>query len=317
MISGALRSGSPRRTRLAICSAVKPSAVRSAFQAASMSSSSLVLAACDSSTANRHGWLWCGRRRGDRRRDGPADRRGDTGAVRELPDGPPGRQHVGGTEPEHVLLGWPDDRGRARSGGVGDQVGQAAYDRDRDAGRLLLDQVGGRGDLVGDGSHRDLEQVPERVGLAAMVAQRRDPGRADRGVGLAGSPWPAHRVGDDHPEPDACPLADGLAQPLGRAIRVDGQQDQGARLGVGLIDARRGQHQAMPGLADRGRTAARDDPDRLGPDRLFAVADDDAVLGLADDLRGDDQDVAIEQARTGQRGVGDQRGQVGACGDLG
>ncbi len=73
----------------------------------------------------------------------------------------------------------------------------------------------------------------------------------------------------------------------------------------------------MPRLADRRRTAARDDSDGLGPDRRFAVAADDPVLGLADDLRGDHQDVAVEQARARQRGVGDQRGQVCAGSDLG
>ena len=57
MISGARRSGSPRRTRRAICSCVNPSPRRSAVHAASMSSSSAVLARCDSTTANRHGSL--------------------------------------------------------------------------------------------------------------------------------------------------------------------------------------------------------------------------------------------------------------------
>ena len=142
-------------------------------------------------------------------------------------------------------------------------------------------------------------------------------GRANRGVGLAGPPWPAHRVGDDHPEADGCPLADRLAQPLRRAVRVDGEQHERAGLGVGLIDARRRQHQAMPSLADRGGTAARYHPDRLRPDCARRGRRRHPILGLADDLRRDDQDVAVEQARTCQRGVGDQRGQVGPGRDLG
>ncbi len=55
MISGARRSGSPRRTRRAICSSVNPSARRSEIHAASMSSSSAVRAWAEDSTANRHG----------------------------------------------------------------------------------------------------------------------------------------------------------------------------------------------------------------------------------------------------------------------
>ena len=55
MSSGARRSGSPRRSRRLICSGVKPSPRRSVIHAARMSSSSVVLACCDSTTAKRHG----------------------------------------------------------------------------------------------------------------------------------------------------------------------------------------------------------------------------------------------------------------------
>ena len=199
----------------------------------------------------------------------------------------------------------------------GDQLVKTADDGHRDPGRLLLDQVRGGGDLVGDRRHRHLEQVPERVTLPAMIAQRDDSGRADGCVGLARPPRPAHGVGDDHAEPRAGPLADRLAQCLGRRVRVEREQDQGPRLGVRLINSGRGHDQAVPGLADGGRPPARDHADGLGPDRGVPVAAHHPVLGLADDLGGDDHDVTVLQARSGQRGLGDERGQVRAGGDLG
>ncbi len=69
----------------------------------------------------------------------------------------------------------------------------------------------------------------------------------------------------------------------------------------------------MPGLGNRGRTAPGNHPDGLGRYRVVAVGADDAPLGLADDLRGDDEDVAVGEV--GNSGC-DQRGQVGALRDL-
>lgn len=59
-ISGALRRTSPRRTRRAICSSVKPSRRRSSTHELSMASSSRSRARADWSTTKRHGSLWCG-----------------------------------------------------------------------------------------------------------------------------------------------------------------------------------------------------------------------------------------------------------------
>jgi hypothetical protein len=81
--------------------------------------------------------------------------------------------------------------------------------------------------------------LAERVPLAPVVAQRESPG-ADRAVGLAVAPRAAHRVGDHHAT-CAGPLPQPGAQPPGRAVRILRQQHDGARLRVRLVRSR-GQH---------------------------------------------------------------------------
>ena len=143
------------------------------------------------------------RRRGEGGRDRAAHRLGVHRVGGELADRPPRGQHLGRAVPEHVLRGRPDQRLGARAVGLADQVGQAPDDRHRDAGELALDQVGGGRHLVRDGRDRHLKRPAEGVRLAAVVAQRRQPGDADRRVGLAVPPGPAHRVGDHHGHGDA------------------------------------------------------------------------------------------------------------------
>ncbi len=252
-------------------------------------------------------------RGGHRGGDGPAHRGGVGRLGGEIPHGPALRQHVRRAEPEHVLGRRPDQRRRARAVRAGDQPGQAAHDRGGHLAGLALDQVAGRGDLVGHGGDRDLQRAAEGVGLAPVVAQRGDARRADRGVGLAVAPGTAHGVSDHHPDGGAGALGERPAQPPGRVVRVAGQQHDRAGRGIGFVHPGGGQDQAVPGLRDPGRPAAGDHPDRLGVDGRLPVHGGDPALGLADDLRGDDQDVAAGQP--GGRG-GDQGGQVGPGGDL-
>ena len=251
--------------------------------------------------------------RGQRGADRPAGRAGIDRLGGERADGPAGQRDIRRPEPEHVLVGGADEGSRARPVLLGDQVGQPAHDRDRDAERLALHQVARGRDLVGDGGHGDLEDVAEGVSLAAMVARREHARRADGVVGLPGPPRPAHGVGDDHAEPDAGQGLQRLAQPPGRLVGIGGQQHHGARRGVGLIDAGGGQDQAVPGLGDGRAAAPRDHPHGLGLDRLIPRGGDHPALGLADDLRGDHQDVAVAQAG---RALGDERGQVRPWRDL-
>ena len=255
--------------------------------------------------------MWRGR--GQRGADRPADRAGVDRLGGERADGPAGERHIRRSEPEHVLVGGADKGSRARPVLLGDQFCQPAHDRDRDAERLALHQVAGGRDLVGHGGDGDLEDVAEGVGLAAMVTRREHARRADGVVGLPGPPRPAHRVGDDHAEPDAGQGLQRLAQPPGRLVGIGGQQHHGARRGVGLIHAGGGENQAVPGLGDGRAAAPRDHPHRLGIDRLIPRGGHHPALGLADDLRGDHQDVAVAQVGCA---LGDERGQVRPGRDL-
>ncbi len=191
---------------------------------------------------------------------------------------------------------------------------QPPHDRHRQPGGLALDQVPGGGQLVGGGDHRRAERVAVRVGAAAQVVQDAYAGRADRHVRQPGAPGPPEGVGDEDAHVHAEQLPQSGAQGGGRGVRVLGQQQYRAGLGVGGVDAGRGHDQALPVLDDPQRAPARDDPYGLGVYRLLAgVGPDDPALRLGDDLRGDQQDVPVAQARLC---VGDEAGQVVAGPDL-
>ena len=86
-------------------------------------------------------------------------------------------------------------------------MGEPAHHGHRHGGQLALDQIGGRGDLVG---HRDLgdhQLVAVLVDGARIAVQHGQTRRADGGVDLAVAPGAAHRVGDDHGDGDTQPLA--------------------------------------------------------------------------------------------------------------
>ena len=231
-----------------------------------------------------------------------------------------GEHGLAGAVAEQVLATGPQDG--VRAGGLGrwrtDQLGQSAQHRDRSAAQLALDQVGGRGQLVGQGHRGHRELVAVVVDLPGVRRQHPDPGRPDRVVGLAEAPGPARGVGDDHADVAADGLAESGGQPLGGGVRVDGQQQDPAGLDVGGVDSGRGQGEAGVGPDDPHRTALRDHgPGRLGDGRLAVGGVGVPVLGLADDLGRDHDDVARLQrtvvAVDHPQDLGDQ---VGGRGDL-
>lgn len=154
-----------------------------------------------------------------------------------------------------------------------------------------------------------------RVGAAAQVVQYAHARRADRHVGQARAPGAAEGVGDDHADLDAERVTDSLADRARGGVRVLGEEQDRARCRVGGVDAGRGHHQALPVLDDAQGAAPGHHPYGLRVDRGLPVGGlDDPALGLGDDLRGDQQDVAVEEVGRGGR---DQLGQVVAGTDLG
>ena len=106
--------------------------------------------------------------RRDRGDDGErvgVQRRRDLGGPADVlaPDG----HRLGGAQPEQVV-GRAADQGPAAQTVVVELAvaGQAADDRHGHAAELALDEIAGRGDLVGDRDLGDLEDVAVDVGVA-------------------------------------------------------------------------------------------------------------------------------------------------------
>src|SRR5690242_13169998 len=70
--------------------------------------------------------------------------------------------------------------------------------RGRDSGRLAEDELGRRGQLVGNRDHRRVEPVAGGITLTLEVEQRPDPGDTDGDIGCPLAPGPAERIADDH-----------------------------------------------------------------------------------------------------------------------
>ena len=100
---------------------------------------------------------------------------------------------------EEVLVAGAAQGGGAGAVLGGDEALEAADDRRRDAARLVADQVGGAGRLVGDRDQGRLQLAAAGVGAAAPVVERREAGAADRDLGLAQPPGAAEAVGDRRP----------------------------------------------------------------------------------------------------------------------
>jgi hypothetical protein len=155
---------------------------------------------------------WSGvvrRRCRDRHRDRPRHRRRVHGIVSEVPDGA-ARGHgiacalasrLRRAQWEEVLLEGAYAGDGARAVVAGDVVGEPAHERDRDPTGLALDEVCGRGDLIGHGDDGRLHGTTLRIGESAQVVEHGHAGDSDRGVGESVAPGPAQGVG--HHDADA------------------------------------------------------------------------------------------------------------------
>ena len=153
-----------------------------------------------------------------------------------------------------------------------------------------------------------ISSLPCRSCDARVAVQHGQAGGADREVGLAVAPGPAHGVGDDHADRDPEPLAQPGPQRRGAGVGVDGQQRELTGVDVGAVDSRGGLHQAERVLGDQRAALAGEHPhgfgiDQLAPQRvpLFRVGrgGDDAALALGHHLAGDHHDVVVAQPRCG------------------
>ena len=174
-----------------------------------------------------------------------------------------------------------------------------ASPRTRATGRpasLVFTRSPADAELVGQRHEGHVQVVAVRVPPARVVLDDADAGRADGHVGLPGPPGPAEGVGDDHADVDPGALAEPGAQPGGAGVRVDGQQQHLARLDVGVVDAGRGEDQAVAVPDDAGGPAPGEGVRRGRTDRGLPLGGGDGTpFALADDLRGDDEDVAVAQ----------------------
>ena len=237
-------------------------------------------------------------------------------------------QRFGGAEPEQVFLAGSQQLPSRRA--VVDDV-QPAHHGDRQGGQLALDQIGGRGDLVG---HRNLghhQLVAVRIDGTRIAVQHSQTGGTDGGVDLAVAPGPAHGVGDDDGNLDTQPLAQRGAQRRGTAVGIDWQERQFGPTDIGAVDAGGGLDESEPVLGDQRPALAGQHPHRLVVDQLAAKLI--ALLGIlrrrhqpalafGHHLAGDHHDVAVAQpGRSGrQRGsqivAGPEFGKPGDGQDL-
>ncbi len=125
---------------------------------------------------------------------------------------------------------------RTISSATDDSRSQAAVDPpddgDGNAAGLAHDQLGGRGQLVGDADLGDLQLPARGVGGAPQVDDRGHAGAADGHVGDASAPGPAEGVGDDHADARRRrgPAGRrGCAGPSGRSRRAAGRPSPARR----------------------------------------------------------------------------------------
>ena len=143
------------------------------------------------------------------------------------------------------------------------------------------------------------------VQLPPSVEYRTESSHADRGVGDASSPRPAHRVADNNGDVDAELGSQPLPQPGGGRVRVDGQQCEFVAGDVRAVHARGGEHEPLPGLDDPQIAPGGDHPHRFLVDRLASRLlthigvggrqRDQPALDLRHGLGGHHQDVAVLQ----------------------
>ena len=219
----------------------------------------------------------------------------------------------------------------AQGGGPGSVLGadvaaEAAHDRRRHAARLVADQVGRRGGLVGDRDQGRLQLAAAGVVAPAPVVERREPGAADRDLGLAEAPGAAEAVGDR-----STPTR-GAARRAAISARIRRAEASGSSGSRQTVSASGRLELSMPALAQTkpclvstirtprsarstsalssriSSTSAGSLPSTAASLRASAPGMHrgelaDPALGLGDDLLRDDDDVAV-----GELGArGDQR----------
>ncbi len=255
-----------------------------------------------------------GRRSGHGRRDrppyGPRIHRLVAELAHRTPQGHRFPYGLGRPQPEHVVGGPAHERPRTGvvGGGGGHDMRQPPHHGDRQPRGLALDQVPGGGQLVRRRHDRGAEGIAVRVRTTAQIVQHPHPRRPDGDIGEPVAPGPPEGVGDDDADLDAegvpHPVPDG---PCG-GVGVLGQQEDGPGGGVGGVDPGGGHDEPLPVLHDAERAAPGHDPYGLGVDGGLPVGGPhDPALGLGDDLRGDEEDVPVDEPRLGP---GDQLGEI-------
>ena len=170
-----------------------------------------------------------------------------------VPEREPGRLDV--PVPEPVAARPADQHGGARPVVGGDVRAQPADDGDGRPGGLALDQVGGRGGLVGDAADGDLEGAAGEVHAAAHVVEDRETRCAQGEVADTLAPRTAAGVGDEHRGARAGELVQPGPQRPGGRVGVGREQQHDAVGDVGRVDAGGGQDRADPGAHHAGAPA--------------------------------------------------------------
>ncbi len=116
---------------------------------------------------------------------------------------------LGGAEREQILGGLAQEHHRTGTVLSRHSGEEPAHDRYRHLVTLSLDQIGRGGQLVRHGHLGDVQLVAVRVGLATVVPDRVQPGRAQGDVGQPVAPGTPHGVGDDDRDVASGPFLEG------------------------------------------------------------------------------------------------------------
>ena len=148
---------------------------------------------------------------------------------------------------------------------------RTSHEGSRPASRLPEHELGGRGDLVGDGAHGRGHEPAVGVACAAQVLERPEARNADRQVGDPEAPRAPQAVRDD--DARGCPEAGPEPVPdpaRGRVGVLGKQQHDLAALpaNVAGVHAGVGKDEAVARLGDDHAVRHADDADRLPQDDL-------------------------------------------------
>ena len=200
-----------------------------------------------------------------------------------------------------------------------------ADQRHRQSAGGAFDQVRCRRDLVGDSAHGHGLDASVVVGAPALVVQAGEPGQSDGDIADPDPPRPRTRIRDDQTDAHPEGLFDPSAQAIGGPVAVEGVEDDGTagvrlvETGCGLHGARRSAHDlnggagAIRAFGDEVGAALRDEFFEFGSigDRA------QAALSFGDDLRRDDEDIAVlEVDAVAPQSVDEDRREVGTLPDL-